>query len=299
MIIFREVQLFSPSRWHAAYAVSGIPFFFNFSLAFTGARNVALDRSMVSFLLRCGSSADMLKLAILLLLACLCCGAMSGPSRECTLLLLSHNCVKTFLSLGPSLVNTVAFTGLLWRVGFSLSCLSLEKALAFCEGRVPLDVVTGLSLLFLGLLFLSHDSDSENWDLIVVFFANFMKFICGEVPRITVRRVSLSDAWVTGRGSPYYPVDNKVIDVRNVDVLPRHPITAELVLLVGVCGLCFLADPRDSCFLWPRADYVPCGSVELLGHFGSFQVLGLGQLPIMWSGLAARMILHVITYDNI
>ncbi|GKF35565.1 hypothetical protein Tco_0112323 [Tanacetum coccineum] len=88
---------------------------------------------------------------------------MSGLSRECTLFLLSQNRVKTFLSLRPSLVNTVAFTELLRRVGFSPSCLSLEKALAFCEGRVPLDAMTGLGLLFLGLLFLSHDSDSENW----------------------------------------------------------------------------------------------------------------------------------------
>ncbi|GKE80164.1 hypothetical protein Tco_1550164 [Tanacetum coccineum] len=120
-------------------------------------------RSLASFLLQCGSSADLLKLALLLLLACLCCGAMSGPSCECILLLLSPNRVKTFLSLGPSLVNTVSFTRLLRRVGFSPSCLSLEKALAFCEGREPLDAVTGLGLLFLGLIFLSHDSDSENW----------------------------------------------------------------------------------------------------------------------------------------
>ncbi|GKC31394.1 hypothetical protein Tco_1038688 [Tanacetum coccineum] len=118
---------------------------------------------MAPFLLRCGSFADLLKLALLLLLECLCRSAMSGPSRECTLLLLSPNHVKTFLSLGPSLVNIVAFTRLLQRVGFSPSYLSLEKALAFCEGCVPLDALIGLGLLFLGLLFLSHDSDFENW----------------------------------------------------------------------------------------------------------------------------------------
>ncbi|GJW51827.1 hypothetical protein Tco_0093178 [Tanacetum coccineum] len=64
--------------------------------------------------------------------------------------------------LRPSLVNTVALTRLLRRVGLSLSRLSLENTLAVCEGRVPLDAVTGISLLFLGLFFLSYDSDFEN-----------------------------------------------------------------------------------------------------------------------------------------
>ncbi|GJQ93739.1 hypothetical protein Tco_0004878 [Tanacetum coccineum] len=106
-------------------------------------------------------SADVL--VLLFLLACLCRGATSGPSREWTLLFLSPNRVKTSLSLGPSLVNTVALTGLLRRVALSLSCFSLENALAVREDRVPLDAVTGLCLLLLGLFFLSHDSDSENW----------------------------------------------------------------------------------------------------------------------------------------
>ncbi|GJY82349.1 hypothetical protein Tco_0495725 [Tanacetum coccineum] len=88
--------------------------------AFTGARNIALDE-IPGVLLQCGSSADLLKLAFLLLLVCLCRGAMSGPSHECTLFLICLNRVKTFLSLGSSLVNTVAFTELLWRVGFSPS----------------------------------------------------------------------------------------------------------------------------------------------------------------------------------
>ncbi|GJZ87421.1 hypothetical protein Tco_0659031 [Tanacetum coccineum] len=74
----------------------------------------------------------------------------------------SPNRVKTFLSLGPSLVNTVALAGLLWRVGLSLSCLSLENTLAVREGRVPLDAVTELSLLSLGLFSLSQDLDYEN-----------------------------------------------------------------------------------------------------------------------------------------
>ncbi|GJT33616.1 hypothetical protein Tco_0924035 [Tanacetum coccineum] len=116
--------------------------------------------SLASFFLRLGFSADLL--VLLFLLTCLCRGATSGPSREWTLLFLSSNRVKTSLSLGPSLVNTVALTGLLHRVGLSLSCFSLENALAVREKRVPLDTVTGLCLLLLGLFFLSHDSDSEN-----------------------------------------------------------------------------------------------------------------------------------------
>ncbi|GKC83089.1 hypothetical protein Tco_1138806 [Tanacetum coccineum] len=53
------------------------------------------------------------------------------------------------------LVNTMALNGLLRRVGLSLSCFSLENALAVREERVPLDAVTGLCLLLLGFLFLS------------------------------------------------------------------------------------------------------------------------------------------------
>ncbi|GJZ87417.1 hypothetical protein Tco_0659027 [Tanacetum coccineum] len=47
----------------------------------------------------------------------------------------SLNRVQTFLSPRPSLVNTVALVGLLWRVGLSLSCLSLKNTLAVREGR--------------------------------------------------------------------------------------------------------------------------------------------------------------------
>ncbi|GKB69406.1 hypothetical protein Tco_0930818 [Tanacetum coccineum] len=43
MVIFQEVQHFSPSRRPTTCAVSDIPFFFNFSLAFTRAHNVVLD----------------------------------------------------------------------------------------------------------------------------------------------------------------------------------------------------------------------------------------------------------------
>ncbi|GJX66620.1 DNA helicase [Tanacetum coccineum] len=140
--------------------------------------------SLASFLLWLGVFADLL--VLLFLLARLCRGVSSSPNREHTSLFRSPNRVKTFLSPGPSLVNTVAFTGLLRRVGLSLSCLSLENTLAVCEGRVPLDAVTGLCLLFLGLFFLSHDFDSENYDFIVVFFTNFLKLIRGETPRITI-----------------------------------------------------------------------------------------------------------------
>ncbi|GKB14246.1 hypothetical protein Tco_0848169 [Tanacetum coccineum] len=126
-------------------------------------------------------SADLL--VLLLLFTYLCRGATLGLSHECMLLLLSPNCLKTFLSSGSSLVNTMALTGLLRRVSLSLLCLSLENTLAVCEGRVPLEAVTGLCLLFLGLFFLSHDSDSENW---VCEFRYFPKPIRKEVPRIVV-----------------------------------------------------------------------------------------------------------------
>ncbi|GJU86237.1 hypothetical protein Tco_1293783 [Tanacetum coccineum] len=128
----------------AACTVSIILFFFDFSLTFIGARDVALDEIP---------------------------DVLPSPVCEWTLLFLSPNCVKTFLSLGPSLVNIVAFTGLLRQVGLSPSCHSLEKALVFCEGRVSLDAVTGLGLLFLVLLFMSHDLDSEN--LVCDFDASF------------------------------------------------------------------------------------------------------------------------------
>ncbi|GJZ02583.1 hypothetical protein Tco_0520544 [Tanacetum coccineum] len=118
MIIFREVKLFSPSRQPATCAVSGISFFFNFSMAFTVARNVALDEipgvlpsSMWIFC--CPAQASAPSFTSVSVLWCDVC-----PSRECTLLFLSPNRAKTFLSLGPSLVNIVAFTGLLRRVSF-------------------------------------------------------------------------------------------------------------------------------------------------------------------------------------
>ncbi|GJT57185.1 hypothetical protein Tco_0992239 [Tanacetum coccineum] len=148
----------------AACTVSIILFFFDFSLTFIGARDVALDEIP---------------------------DVLPSPVCEWTLLFLSPNRVKTFLSLGPSLVNIVAFTGLLRQVGLSPSCHSLEKALVFCEGRVSLDAVTGLGLLFLVLLFMSHDLDSENlvcdFDASFhLFLENFSKFIRGKALRITV-----------------------------------------------------------------------------------------------------------------
>ncbi|GJW51164.1 hypothetical protein Tco_0092515 [Tanacetum coccineum] len=86
------------------------------------------------------------------------------PNRECMPFFLSPNHVKMFLSLAPSLVNTMVLIGLLWRVELDSSFLSLEKTLGLRPGRVFLDVVYGLGLrLFLVLLFLSHDSDSESW----------------------------------------------------------------------------------------------------------------------------------------
>ncbi|GKB03787.1 hypothetical protein Tco_0831930 [Tanacetum coccineum] len=78
-----------------------------------------------------------------------------------------------------------------------------------------------------------------------------------------VWRVSLSDAWVTGRGSPYYTVDNRVVAVRAHALCCRVPV----ILLAE----------------W-----------SMLGRFGSFRVLGLGPLLIVWSRLAARLTLYVI-----
>ncbi|GJZ59976.1 hypothetical protein Tco_0615792 [Tanacetum coccineum] len=131
--------------------------------------------SLASVLLWLRVFADLL--VLIFLFACPCRDALSGSNCECTSLFLSPNHLKTFLSLGPSLVNTVVLTRLLRRVGLSPSCLSLENTLAVCEGRVPLDAVTGLCLLFLGLFFLSHDSDSENC-------AYFSKLIRRETPKI-------------------------------------------------------------------------------------------------------------------
>nr|GEX94675.1 putative transposase (putative), gypsy type [Tanacetum cinerariifolium] len=106
--------------------------------------------------------------------------------------------------------------------------------------------------------------------------------------------MSMSDAWVTGRGSPYYPLDNRVgvvrstsmipspvcsvaawitlslyvILIRNVAVLPRHPMIRGAHVFSGRVRSMFLADPRF------------------------FTGVGLGQLFIVWSGLAARVKLY-------
>nr|GEW17668.1 hypothetical protein [Tanacetum cinerariifolium] len=167
----------------------------------------------------------------------MCRGASSGPSCECTPLFLSPNRVKIFLSPGPSLVNTVALIRFLRRVGLSLSFLSLENTLAFCEGRVPLDAAIGLCLLFLGCLFMSHDYDSDKC---------VCKFQCELSPR-----VSLSDAWVMGRGSPYYPVGNRVVTVSDVCsawmCAGYDPCrAAELMLLAAVCRLDFEEGPQEG-----------------------------------------------------
>ncbi|GKE49778.1 hypothetical protein Tco_1481036 [Tanacetum coccineum] len=69
--------------------------------------------------------------------------------------------------------------------------------------------------------------------------------------------------------------------------------TAKLLLFATVCGLRSLRSGRA---------HAPCGRVQIrllaerlaFGHFGPFQVLGLSQLLILWSGLAGRMMLYVI-----
>ncbi|GKD69523.1 hypothetical protein Tco_1323613, partial [Tanacetum coccineum] len=149
----------------------------------------------------------------------------------------------------PSLVNTVALTGLLRRVGLSLSSLSLENVLAVCEERVHLDAVTGLCLLFFGFFFLSHDSDSEN--LVCEFRCELSS------------QTSLSDAWVTGRDSSNYPVGNRVVAVRNVDVLPRT------VAVRAPCSRVRIILPVEQ---------------SMLGRLESFRVLGLVPLLIVRPG---------------
>ncbi|GJW32010.1 putative ribonuclease H-like domain-containing protein [Tanacetum coccineum] len=124
-------RLGPPAR-PAAYAVSGIPFFFNFLLTFTGARNV--DSNELP--------------SVFFPLAWVFCWPAGTP-------------FSTRMPVSR-LVNNVALTRLLRRVGLSLSCFSLENALVVREERVPLDA-----------------------DLIVVFFTNFPKLIRGEALRIT------------------------------------------------------------------------------------------------------------------
>ncbi|GJY61213.1 hypothetical protein Tco_0461870 [Tanacetum coccineum] len=214
--------------------------------------------SLSSFLLWLGVSPDLL--VLLFLLTRLCRGASSGPNRECTSLFHSPNRVKTFLSPRPSLVNIVAFTGLLRRVGLSLSCLSLENTLAVCEGRVPLDAVTGLDLLFLGLFFLSRDSDSENC---------VREFRCELSPR-----ASLSDAWVTGCCSPYYSVDNKVVAVRSTSVMlpPFCRVVAKRYAVVDCeahapcrcVWIVSLAELREPCTLLSCGIRTPCGRAPVM-----------------------------------
>ncbi|GKC90234.1 linoleate 13S-lipoxygenase 3-1, chloroplastic-like protein [Tanacetum coccineum] len=70
------------------------------------------------------------------------------------------------------------------------------------------------------------------------------------------RRMSLSGIWVIGRGSSYYPVDNRVVAVRNVDILPRCPMFCLLLLLIMI-----LAELRSSYSLRPCAGYTSCGAV--------------------------------------
>ncbi|GKA97845.1 hypothetical protein Tco_0825739, partial [Tanacetum coccineum] len=102
-------------------------------------------------------------LASLLEFACLRRDVFSGPRRKNTPFSLSPSHVKTFFSLSPSLVITVVFMGLLLREKLGSLCLCLEKTLGLWEGYEPLDMVLRLGfLLFVALLFLSHDFDSES-----------------------------------------------------------------------------------------------------------------------------------------
>ncbi|GJU57020.1 hypothetical protein Tco_1234786 [Tanacetum coccineum] len=142
--------------------VYGSQSFFNFPLAFTKARNVALDEI--------------------------------------------HGVLPSLL------VYMWHSPGFLCGFGFFPSYLSLEKALAFCEGRVPLDALIGLGLLFLGLLFLSHDSDSENW---VCEFRGAFTFtlFAGRYPRL-LSGVCLFPLpavfWTAELAEPYREVDTTI-----------------------------------------------------------------------------------------
>nr|GEY01477.1 hypothetical protein [Tanacetum cinerariifolium] len=124
-----------------------------------GSPSFCLMWFLSSFRLWFGSSAE---LACLSSFACLCRNATLGPSRKCTSFFLSPGHVKKFMSLAPSLVNTVVLAGPLCWVELDSSCLSLEKMLGLRPRQVLLDMVYGLGLhLFLVLLFLSHGSDLE------------------------------------------------------------------------------------------------------------------------------------------
>ncbi|GJZ71289.1 hypothetical protein Tco_0635140 [Tanacetum coccineum] len=74
-------------------------------------------------------------------------------------------------------------------------------------------------------------------------------------PAIGLRRVSLSGVWITGRASPYYPVDNRVVVVRST--------SSWVAIYRGVA--------RD-------VDYVPCGTAQLrpCADYAPYGADGLG-----------------------
>ncbi|GJV74634.1 hypothetical protein Tco_1506218 [Tanacetum coccineum] len=121
-----RIGFFAQPRLPAARSVGGVPFIFDFLLTFTRACDVASNEV-----------PDVFPSTVWVF----CCLAQAGTP--------------------PSTRTPVPW--LIRRVGLPHSRLSLENALAVCEGCVPLDAMNGLYLHFLGLLFLSHDSDSENW----------------------------------------------------------------------------------------------------------------------------------------
>nr|GEV02992.1 hypothetical protein [Tanacetum cinerariifolium] len=83
------------------------------------------------------------------------------------------------------------------------------------------------------------------------------------------------DAWVTGRGSPYYPVDNRVVASWVAVYRGVARSRAQIVLF---------ARPQILCSPWPRACYA---SLRIRGARVS-----CGRVRIMF--LAARMILYII-----
>ncbi|GKB96775.1 hypothetical protein Tco_0982912, partial [Tanacetum coccineum] len=183
-------------------------------------------RSLASFFLRFGSSADLLELALLLSFACLHRGATSSPSRECMLLFLSPNRVKTFQSLWPSLVNTVLLIGLLRRVS------------SFCR------TILTLKIRFLKVYPPGGTQDCRQvrfWDVVVLGPTDGANLL---VQKWCSRVMGEQRA---------YNEDYKFV-----------PKRSRVAICRGVARDCaritFLAKLGSSCSLRPCADYAPCGA---------------------------------------
>ncbi|GJY05984.1 hypothetical protein Tco_0371924 [Tanacetum coccineum] len=89
------------------------------------------------------------------------------------------------------------------------------------------------------------------------------------VSKKLVWRVSLSDAWVTGQGSPYYTVNNRVVAVRSTSVM-LPPFCRVRYMIAGCeahtpcryAWIMILVGLRGSCSLLSCASYTPRGAVD-------------------------------------